>query len=123
MYTLRLLVLPLLIAICGAPLAAQSAPEKKPAQVLPPRPQDAPAVFVVGSPRLSPDGRNLSDIIRPEMLEPILPPNCYRIRTYRVTREDPESDVTRPAGYSSCQPGALFGLKIVGDSRAQASFP
>jgi hypothetical protein len=27
---------------------------------------------------------------------------CYFIRSYRVTRDDPKSDTTRPAGYSTC---------------------
>ncbi len=36
---------------------------------------------------------------------------CYSIRGYRVTRDDPESDLTRPAGYSTCQPAARFHVK------------
>jgi hypothetical protein len=44
---------------------------------------------------------------------------CYSIRSYRVTRDDPESDSTRLAGYSTCQPAARFQLKDAGDSLAR----
>jgi hypothetical protein len=36
---------------------------------------------------------------------------CLYIRTYRVTRDDPESDATSPAGYSTCQSAARFQTK------------
>jgi len=129
MYIPRLLVLPLLIWTCVAPVAAQSLSEKSPVpQFLPTRPQDNQAGIRIDQFQLSPhrDGINLSHIIpAPEFRAPILTSEatCYSLRTYRVTRDDPESDVTRPAGYSTCQPAAGFHLEDVGDSPVQANFP
>jgi hypothetical protein len=40
---------------------------------------------------------------------------CYSMRSYRVTRDDPESDSTRPAGYSTCQPATKFQVKEAND--------
>jgi len=42
---------------------------------------------------------------------------CYTIRSYRVARESPDSDSTRPAGYSTCQRATRFQLKEAVDSR------
>jgi hypothetical protein len=42
---------------------------------------------------------------------------CLTLRTYRVARVDPESDATRPASYSTCQPSVRFQLKAAVDSR------
>jgi hypothetical protein len=36
---------------------------------------------------------------------------CLTLRTYRVVRDDPNSDATRPAAYTSCQPAARFQMK------------
>ncbi len=41
---------------------------------------------------------------------------CLTLRTYRVARVDPESDTTRPAGYSTCLPSVRFQLKTAIDS-------
>jgi hypothetical protein len=41
---------------------------------------------------------------------------CYSIRNYRMKREDPQTDVTRPDGYSTCQPATRFAVKSVEDS-------
>ena len=41
---------------------------------------------------------------------------CYSIRTYRVTRDDPQSDTTTPAGYSECEAASSFHLKAAVDS-------
>ena len=40
---------------------------------------------------------------------------CYCIRGYRVSRDNPDSDSTRPAGYSTCQPATRFHVKDAGD--------
>jgi len=42
---------------------------------------------------------------------------CYTLRTYRVARETPDSDTTRPAGYSTCQRSTRFQLKTAVDSQ------
>jgi hypothetical protein len=40
---------------------------------------------------------------------------CYSIRSYRVTRDDPASDTTRPVAYSTCQPATKFQVKEAGE--------
>ena len=42
---------------------------------------------------------------------------CYYIRSYRVTRDDPGSDETRRAGYTTCQPGSRFQTKTAVDTK------
>jgi hypothetical protein len=140
MHILRLLVLPLLISVCAAPVAAQSSSDKNPSPALSTQPQSAPASIRVDQLHLSfPRDRNdllhtmpgaiaagehSSTIIPPLQLHAIRPLDfgaleptlrqgdvCYSIRGYRVTRDDPESDLTRPAGYSTCQPADRFRVK------------
>jgi hypothetical protein len=36
---------------------------------------------------------------------------CYSIRSYRVVRDDPQSDSTRAAGYSTCLPATRFRIE------------
>ncbi|MFZ0954953.1 MAG: hypothetical protein WAN60_01320 [Candidatus Sulfotelmatobacter sp.] len=43
---------------------------------------------------------------------------CYSIRSYRVTRDDPESDSTRLVAYSTCQPAARYQVKEAGARQA-----
>ena len=40
-----------------------------------------------------------------------LEPSCMYMRTYRVHREARDSDVTRPAGYTTCVPVGRFAVK------------
>jgi hypothetical protein len=40
-----------------------------------------------------------------------LEPGCMYMRTYRVKREARDSDVTRPAGYTTCVPMGRFAMK------------
>ena len=123
----RLLLVPLLISISGVPVAAQSLSEKSPVlQLLPTRPQDAQSGIRVDQFQLfpHPDGVNRWHIMRAlELRPPILTSEatCYSLRTYRVTRDDPKSDSTRLAGYSTCQPAAGFRVKAVEDSPVQKS--
>lgn len=42
---------------------------------------------------------------------------CLTLRTYRVARVSPDSDVTRFVGYSTCTPGARFQIKTAVDSQ------
>jgi hypothetical protein len=42
---------------------------------------------------------------------------CLTLRTYRVARVSPDSDTTRPAGYSTCQRASRFELKTAVDSK------
>ncbi len=41
---------------------------------------------------------------------------CYKIRSYRFTRDHPNSDSTRFADYSTCQSGTQFHLKDAANS-------
>jgi len=144
MHIPRLPLLSLLISVCAAPVAAQSSSDKNPSQPLSTTPQSAQASVRVDQLQLlfhrdgndlshtMPDtlgaGERSSTIIPPLQfhaipplelgaLEPTLGQGgvCYSIRGYRVTRDDPESDLTRPAGYSTCQPAARFHVKDAGD--------
>ena len=40
---------------------------------------------------------------------------CYTLRSYRVMRDDPQSDTTRAAGYSTCQPSTQYRVKTAVD--------
>src|ERR1700680_928571 len=146
MHIHRLLVLPLLISVGAASVAAQSSSVRNPSLSAPP--QSAPSSIRID--RLQPpfqgDRSDLSKtvpgtigadehatIIPPLQLHAIAPLEvgafdptlgqgdvCYYIRGYRVTREDPESDSTRPAGYAPCQPAARFNVRNGGNLRAIA---
>jgi len=41
-------------------------------------------------------------------------PVCYRMRTYRMARVSPHSDVTETAGYAECQPSLRYSVKDAG---------
>ncbi len=44
---------------------------------------------------------------------------CAFMRTYRVKREYRDSDVTRPAGYSTCVPVSRFAVKRSANPRLE----
>ena len=121
----RVLLLALLITTSGVPVAAQSLSEKSPVlQLLPTRPQDTHSGIRVDQFQLSPhpDGVKAWHIIpEPELRRPILTNDttCYSLRTYRVTHDDPESDSTKLAAYSTCQLATGFRVKDAGDSPVQ----
>jgi hypothetical protein len=48
-------------------------------------------------------------------------PICYKIRSYRVIRDDRNPDVTHPDGYSTCQPSSQFEVKRATESGRDAS--
>ena len=47
--------------------------------------------------------------------------SCVYMRTYRVKREARDSDITRPAGYTTCVPVARFVVKSAAESNAEPS--
>jgi len=145
MYSPRLLLLSLVVSLCVATAAAQSSPNNnsdssQPASALPWNAQAGTGAFQFQLPFLA-DGQILSDnegaiqrrnaplVIRPldirtldSRAQHLLTlqqdeKTCYTLRTYRVARETPDSDSTRPAGYSTCQPATRFQLKTAVDSR------
>jgi hypothetical protein len=103
----RLLPLSLLIAVSAAPAAAQTSPEKAPVAV--PWIDSSPLNARIGeySPGLNqfsvpkvwlngPDRKPPDDIF------------CLKMRSYKVARDQPDSDATHLVGYSTCQPAARF---------------
>jgi hypothetical protein len=42
---------------------------------------------------------------------------CFSMRSYRFTRDDPDSDSMTPAGHSTCQPATRFQVRGARDSR------
>jgi hypothetical protein len=136
----RLLLLSLPIALCVATAAAQSSPAKPAAspQLLPATPQNAqPGTDLfqfqltsdTDNQGLSPvprviDSKNDSLVVRPldSSAQHLLTleqdeATCYTIRAYRVARVSPDSDTTKPAGYSTCQRASRFQFKTAVDSR------
>ena len=80
-------------------------------------PVSASPVFKVGSLSLSPAGN-----AKPLFLWPthdrhwvtersLESTTCYKMRAYYVVRDSRNPDVTRPDGYSTCQPAARFQVK------------
>jgi hypothetical protein len=137
MYIPRLLLLSLLVSLCVATAAAQSSPSNssdslRPASVLPwnPLASTGPSLFqlLANAQRLSGDEGTVergsdSVVNRPldSGIQHILTmqqdeKTCYTLRAYRVARESPDSDSTRPAGYSTCQRATRFQLKETVDS-------
>ncbi len=130
----RLPILSLLISLCAVTAVAQSPSNKNSQPVLY---RTAPATdlfqFQLSSdtdgqtptpaPRTS-ENKNDSLDIRPldSRTAHILTlrqndATCYTLRTYRVARENPGSDATRPAGYSTCQPSTRFQVRTAVDSQ------
>jgi len=143
MYIPRLLLLSLLISLSAATAVAQSSPDNSsdsshPASAQPQNAQASAGAFQFQLPFLA-DGQRLShnegtvqgtvqqgnDSVSMGPLDsrmhiltlPRDDKTCYTIRAYRVARASPDSDSTRPAGYSTCQPTTRFQLKEAVDSR------
>jgi hypothetical protein len=141
MYIPRLLVLSMLISACVVPAAAQAPSDNIPgsfySEPVGTIPQD-----VLASIRLIPiqvpidididrlylphakmeaarAGKHDWDTKAPSLFhERVLAQDnatCLSIRSYRVTRDDPESDTTRLVGYSTCQPATKFQVKEAGE--------
>jgi hypothetical protein len=45
-------------------------------------------------------------------------PVCYAMRTYRMARVSPHSDVTESAGYAECEPSLQYSVKDAGVGEA-----
>jgi hypothetical protein len=129
-----ILFLLLLMAVC---VSAQSSPDQS--SVSPQfevRGLVAPSEFRAGHvPEASPNGETQIGAVplrwlaqsAEELDEDLLsrltqdfPEPCYSIRTYRVTRDDPQSDITRPAGYSECETAGRFQMKVVGNEAVKS---
>lgn len=132
----RLLPFSLIVAVCAVPAASQASPQNNPvvaratnfgrltvsggADLLSPGPksglQAAGPLDRVSMDELQP---RLDHFVLPRVLR--LPPLedfqtdsiCYAIRSYKVARDDPQSDTTHAAGYSTCQPATRFHVDSV----------
>jgi hypothetical protein len=131
----RLLAISLLILVCIAPVLAQSPQDNVPgsffSEPLGALPPDAQAnlrldpiqrpieINRLQSPYAKPDAAPVDE--HDWTFKPWPQPHarvlnqddatCYSIRSYRVKRDDPESDSTRLVGYSTCQPSNRFQVK------------
>jgi hypothetical protein len=123
----RLLLLSLL-AVCVAPVVAQSSPDKISPDKISPDKSVASSQFqldgLTNGLSAPPEFRTHVPALSQRALEGIsgnlssprnylfkeLPPvklgqggtSCFSMRTYRVTRDNPQSDTTRLSGYSTC---------------------
>jgi len=139
MSTSRPLILSLLIALCAAMVAAQSPSNKipdssRPLPVLAPNAEATPNLFQFQLPvdmsglNLLPaeraserkDDFRLESRRQPPITLELNDTICYTVRTYRVARENPDSDAVRPAGYSTCQRASRFQFRTAVDSREVA---
>ncbi|MFZ0772215.1 MAG: hypothetical protein WCA49_25000 [Candidatus Sulfotelmatobacter sp.] len=131
----RLLPFSLLIAVGAATLAAQSSPEKTPVLVQSTEPgQPSPSLstdLLSANLKTPVDAPNPLDRIRIEQYRPqlnqlgaphawLVDPDgqqgdnlCYSIRSFKVARDNPQSDSTHAAGYSTCQPAARFHVHTI----------
>ena len=126
MFIPRFLVLSLVLSLGVGPLAAQSMLDNQEQSSVPP--QGAPPGLRIGPLQdfhlhgTTPAPEIYQDIPAPGTYRKILPHDqsevtCYSIRGYRVTRDDSESDSTRPSGYSTCQPSDRFQVKDAGEQQ------
>ena len=135
----RLLPFSLLIAVGVATAAAQSSPGNTATTVQSPNSSESNLLSSNLQPDLSPP--NPLDRIHVEQYRPRLsqfaPPRmllngpdpqmlgdnfCYSMRSYKVARDDPHSDSTHAAGYSTCQPSARFHVHTI-EGRASPEKP
>jgi len=111
--------LALLLSVCVAPMAAQSSPDKSPASqsqldglVAPPEFRaNVPAPGHIAREGIRPTPARGLTHLRFSLKSEQDDTTCFYIRSYRVTRDDPKSDATRPTGYSTCQPATRFQTK------------
>jgi hypothetical protein len=139
----RPVVIPLLAAVFAFPSVAQTPPASDSAALLPPVKLHSDSSDRIrvdqfrlpSEPLLDSDSREhtaaglsrndlqpsqgfpLGHFLKPDTVPEDLAATCYSMRSYRVKRDDPQTDVTRPAGYSTCQPATRFAVKSAVDSR------
>jgi hypothetical protein len=131
----RFLAISLLILVCVAPVLAQSPQDNIPGSFFSEPPGELPGdaqanlrlnpiqrpieINRLQSPYSKPDAARVDEHDWtfkpwPQPHARVLTQNdatCYSIRSYRVKRDDPESDSTRLVGYSTCQPSNRFQVK------------
>jgi len=106
----RLLPFSVLIAVGAATLAAQT-PDKNPATG---QPADSASLSTRSgehTPRLNQLGVPRAWLVDPNGGQGDA--LCYTMRSFKVARDDPQSDSTHAAGYSTCQPAARFHVHTI----------
>jgi hypothetical protein len=133
----RLLSSSLLLAVCSAPVAAQSSPENNSVGVQATEPggldsAESNNLLSTPNPKAELDLGSTPDRIHVGEYSPrlnqfslphvfLLGPDgqpegdtlCYAMRSYKVARDGPQSDSTHAAGYSTCQPAARFHVHSI----------
>lgn len=135
----RLLPVSLLIAVCVAPVAAQSSVEKTPATMLSADSAQQNSSLSPDLPSLFPNlqteqgpaepldrihvgeyGPRLSQFSVPHFLVRSLDLQsldddnlCYTMRSYKVARDDTHSDSIHAVGSTTCQPAARFHTRSI----------
>jgi hypothetical protein len=134
MFISRLLCVAALISISVMPAKAQSSPAKvsEPAKVYdsaqpqPVGPMALPEFLeqIADPPQNAPGGIPINPSQQQfhlDQSQSLAPPepehgdaSCFSMRTYRVKRDQPQSDATRFAGYSECQPAHRYQTQDAG---------
>jgi hypothetical protein len=114
MRVLRVLALSVMLSACGAPVLAQSSALQTPGfQLSPVVPQAGLA------------GRSLPAIANAQTVAPHLLAQadsggtCYAMRTYTFARGSSEADMTKPTGYSTCQPSKQIKMRSTAAPKAR----
>ncbi len=97
-------LLPLSLVIVSATLAAQPTPQKSPDAV---QSTNSGTLNIHAPARLEQSGPSPTSAFDSEgqLQTDTL---CYSMRSYKVARDNPDSDSTHAVGYSTCQPAARF---------------
>ncbi len=97
-------LLPLSLLMVTATVAAQSAPQKSPDAL---QSSSSGTLNIHAGARLEQFGLPAGSAFDFEgQLQ--MDTLCYSMRSYKVARDNSQSDSTHPVGYSTCQPAARF---------------
>jgi hypothetical protein len=102
-------LLPFSLLIAAATLAAQSTPQRNPDAL---QSTNSGQLNIRGGARLNQfslqptSAFDSNGQVQPDTL-------CYSMRSFKVARDEPQSDSTHPAGYSTCQPAASFHVHSI----------
>jgi hypothetical protein len=97
-------LLPLSLVIVSAMSAAQSTPQKSPDEI---QSTNSGTLNIHAAARWEQSGlARMSTFDSDGLLQSDT--LCYAMRSYKVARDNPDSDSTHAVGYSTCQPAARF---------------
>ena len=107
-------LLSLLVLFCAGAISLFAATRES---TMPLSPASAPPAFKIGSLSLNPANNAKPPFVWPSRAgyrvteRSVESTTCYKMRAYYVVRDSRNPDVTRPDGYSTCQPAARFQVK------------